>query len=113
MQLNPVKDSNKISIIYTTIDSVNEAESLANEAVNKKLAACVNIFPETISIYSWKSGIEKAQECSLLFKTIPGKELRLKEWLILNHPYETPAVLLWEADSTVDFSTYIQNETKE
>lgn len=110
MRLKNTNVSDKIALVYTTISSLSDAEALAGEIVNQKLAACVNIFPGVVSIYSWKNNVEKSQECGLLFKTALDKKLVLKDWLIKNHPYETPAILFWESHTINDFGKYIHIE---
>jgi periplasmic divalent cation tolerance protein len=37
--------------------------------LEKKMAACVNIFPGIISVYSWKEKIEHEEEHAIIFKT--------------------------------------------
>lgn len=110
MQLKNTNVSAKIGLVYTTIDFFSEVEALAEKIVNQKIVACVNIFSALVSIYSWKSKVEKSQECGLLLKTTPDKKLILKDWLIQNHPYEMPAIFLWESHAINDFGRYIHAE---
>ena len=56
-------------IVLTTVSESREAETLARKIVEAKLAACVQILPPIISVYSWKDEIEKDSEILLLIKT--------------------------------------------
>lgn len=98
----------KIALAYTTAASINDAEKLASEAIEKKLAACVNIIPQAISIYTWEGAIQKSSECLLLFKTSIENLAALTSWLKENHPYTTPALLTGAMDSSAEFFQYLQ-----
>ena len=47
-------NNQKLSIVYTTIATLQEAETLAEQAVTQKYAACVNIIPGALSVYEWE-----------------------------------------------------------
>ena len=76
----------KISIIYTTVSSHEEAERLAKLAVESKLAACVNIIPNMTSVYQWENKLEKSSEYALIFKTAPETKDDLLQCITDNHP---------------------------
>lgn len=101
----------EISIIYTTISSLEEAEQLAKKAVESKLAACVNIIPNMTSIYQWENKIEKSSECVLVFKTAIRAGDDLLRLITDNHPYSVPAILVTNINTTADFFAYIQDQT--
>lgn len=98
---------NKLAILYTTISSLKEAEHLARQAVEARLAICVNIIPGTQSIYVWDNKIESAVESCMIFKTMSDHLPMLERWIINHHPYDTPAILKWEAQSSEAFYQYI------
>jgi|GEM_PF-3124092 len=45
------------------------------------MAACVNIFPGIISVYSWKEKIEHAEEHGIILKNTLEKLSFLQEWV--------------------------------
>lgn len=98
----------KISLIYTTISSQQEAETLAEQAITNKYAACVNIIPAAISIYEWEGKIEKTNECLMIFKTAIDSATVLCEFIRSKHPYSVPAILHGNIDTTNDFYGYVQ-----
>lgn len=102
------RDINPISIIYTTVASLEIAENLAKNAIESHLAACVNILPNMISYYRWKEKVENSSEIILLFKTTNSHRAALVDWIKKNHPYDVPAILSAETDVLRDFYTYIQ-----
>lgn len=99
----------KNALVYTTTASLSDAEKLASDAVTKKLAACVNIIPQAISIYAWEGAVQKASECLLLFKTTIENTTALTSWLQENHPYTTPTLLTNTIDCSAEFFDYLRN----
>jgi uncharacterized protein involved in tolerance to divalent cations/SAM-dependent methyltransferase len=98
-------------MIYTTLSSIEEAEQLATMAVESKLAACVNIIPNMISIYRWENKVERSSECVLLFKTAHGAGGDLLQFIKDHHPYSVPAILITHTNTTADFFSYVQSQT--
>lgn len=85
-------------IVLTTVSESREAETLARKIVEAKLAACVQILPPIISVYSWKDEIEKDSEILLLIKTLPEKYDELEKFISENHPYEIPEIVAISAE---------------
>jgi periplasmic divalent cation tolerance protein len=77
-------------IVLTTISSKSEAEDLAWELVERKLAACVNIIELQGSIYRWKDEIKSEKECLLLIKTTADASEHLVAAIRDLHPYDVP-----------------------
>ena len=98
-----------LSMIYTSVASLEEAQTLAEQAIAGKYAGCVNMIPGIHSIYEWEGAIQRTQECMLLFKTTPERVKPLIQWLLTEHPYTTPAILSTELQSTNEFYNYIQS----
>ena len=59
-------------LVITTCGSSAEARTIANELVQRQLAACVNIIPQIESVYRWQGKVENATEWLLLIKTTSG-----------------------------------------
>jgi periplasmic divalent cation tolerance protein len=97
-----------LSVLYTTFPSVHEADQIARSALEKKLAACVNILPAGQSIYLWEGTIETPTETYTIFKTTPDLLPQLQQFIEQNHPYDTPAILTWNTLSSNNYATYIQ-----
>lgn len=113
MTQHSTPDDHKLMILYTTIASLKEAEYLAKKAVEAKLAACINIIPGTQSIYLSEKTIKSSVECCMFFKTSASYLPLLEQWILANHPYDTPSILKWEANSTQAYHQYVTSNLTE
>ena len=81
----------KLIAVLTTTGSREEAESIATQLVDRRLAACVQI-EEIDSVYTWKGATQSDREYRLFIKTsaarYPDVEAAILEW----HTYELPAI---------------------
>jgi periplasmic divalent cation tolerance protein len=87
-----------VLIVLTTTPTTEEAESLANGLVESRLAACVQILPKMISIYSWEGKIERADEHLLLIKTLSDQYDAVEEYIVKHHSYSTPEIVAIDAE---------------
>jgi periplasmic divalent cation tolerance protein len=84
----------EVVIVYTTYPSLVEAEAAGRRLVEEKLAACVNILPQMVSIYRWKGAVERADEVVMLVKTRAALAVQVGEAVRRGHSYELPAVVV-------------------
>lgn len=104
-------DIKSIALLYTTIDTIENANSLANQAISSNYAACVNILPIT-SVYKWNNEIENSQEFSLIFKTTPQNIAALEALISESHPYDIPAIIKFNGTTSEDFFEYLASNTQ-
>ncbi len=83
---------------WTTVGNREQAESMAKQLVDNKLAACVQIDGPIVSYYEWKGKLEKAEEFRLCLKLLPARLRATEEWLGQHHPYEVPEWVAVPAD---------------
>lgn len=81
--------------ITTTADR-QQAERLARELLERRLAACVNIVPGVYSIYRWQGAISTGDEQLLLIKTRVELIPPLKAALAACHAYDCPELIVFE-----------------
>ncbi|GAB3053775.1 hypothetical protein GCM10027079_20160 [Sediminivirga luteola] len=85
--------SSRHVVAQTTVDSSELAERLATDAVERRLAACVQITPVT-SVYRWKDGVQREAEFLLSLKTTASQVRGLRAFLEQEHPYDEPEFLV-------------------
>ena len=73
-----------------------DAEALAMQLVEGRLAACVQIGGPITSVYRWKAGVERSDERLLLIKTRRGLFSQLEAAIKAAHPYEVPEIVALE-----------------
>ena len=92
-------------MIISTYPNKNSISKIANELVENKIVACVNIV-KISSIYSWQGKIENTSEFMALFKTTQKNKKLLKEKIKASHPYEVPEIA--EIDITTINKSYLK-----
>ena len=82
----------KIVVLITT-PSKEEAETIGNHLVEMQLAACVNIIPAVLSIFSWEGKRCSESETLLLVKTKRSLFVPLCEAVQKKHSYSVPEII--------------------
>lgn len=87
----------RILLVFCTCPDQATAEALAEEAVTRRLAACVAIGAAQQSVYRWQGAVERASEVPLTFKTTADRFEALRDAIVARHPYELPEIVAVEA----------------
>jgi periplasmic divalent cation tolerance protein len=80
-------------VVLTNMPDRAAAERLAQDLVERRLAACVNVLAECTSIYRWKGAVEKAKEVPVLIKSRAALYDALERAIGELHPYELPEIV--------------------
>lgn len=81
----------KSIMIISTYPNKRSITKIANDLVQNKIVACVNI-SKISSIYSWQGKIENTSEYLAMFKTTQKNKKILKEKIKSTHPYDVPEI---------------------
>lgn len=90
---------NRLAFAYITAPDKEEARSLGTHLIEKRLAACVNIFDSMESIYRWEGKIETSSEVLLIVKTDERLKEALTEEVMQQHSYDCPCILFFDAEA--------------
>lgn len=81
-------------LVMITAPKESTARAIAERLVNERIAACVNILPRVVSIYTWQGEPNEDDEVMLIVKTT--QELfndRLVPTVKEVHPYDVPEII--------------------
>lgn len=84
----------RVAVVLTTVPDEESAAAIASSLVERRLAACVSVFPKVRSTYRWKGEVERADEVLLVIKGTRDGFPQLRDAIVKLHPYEVPEILL-------------------
>lgn len=90
--------SDTLFLCLTSVSTEQEAESLADDIVKSRLAACVQIDSPLRSVYRWGKKIEKNAEIRLMIFAPETRLQKLQLFVEDRHPYETPKWICFRAE---------------
>lgn len=80
-------------VVITTVETEADALRIARAAVEKRLAACVQVVGPIHSTYRWQGKVEMATEYRCELKTHADRFDALASLMGEIHPYEVPEVI--------------------
>jgi periplasmic divalent cation tolerance protein len=101
----------EVSSVYVTYPDEPTARSIARSLVERRLAACANIF-DVCSIYRWNEEVQEELEFASLLK-IRSKDFQaVAEAIREMHPYDVPCIVRYDiAESVEDYRGWIVEST--
>ena len=94
-------------LLYATAPEIALAEHIAHTLVDEAHAACVNIFAEGQSVYSWNGDTQTAKEIVFIVKTTADKANAARDRILALHPYECPCVLALPVEENASSQAFI------
>lgn len=100
-------------LVITNLPDRDAALALAALAVERGVAACVNVLDGCTSVYRWQGAIETASEVPVLFKTTVAAYPALEALVRERHPYELPELIAVRIEGGLPaYLEWIAGETK-
>lgn len=101
----------EVSSVYVTYPDELTARSIARSLVERRLAACANIFAIG-SVYRWNEEVLEESEFASLLK-IRSRDFRAVAGAIREiHPYDVPCIVRYDiAESVEDYREWIVEST--
>jgi periplasmic divalent cation tolerance protein len=94
-----------VCMVMTAVASEAAADVLAQQLVETRLAACVQVMPVK-SFFVWQGESRKDAEFLLLIKTRAALYAQVESFILAHHPYDTPEIL--QVPVTAGSSAYLQ-----
>ena len=100
-------------VLLVTTSNSDEAHRIANELLNRKKAACVNIVPGVSSLFWWQDKIDSAQENLLIIKTKASVLDEVVGLVREIHSYSVPEIIaLPIVGGNQDYLEWVGREVK-
>jgi periplasmic divalent cation tolerance protein len=100
-------------LFYITCGNKEEAQNIAKTAVEKRLAACVNVFSGVESYYIWDDRLQQDDEYILIGKTSDAMLPNLQALVLELHSYETPCFVTTKiTGGNTEFMQWVEKMTK-
>jgi periplasmic divalent cation tolerance protein len=104
----------EILCAYATFASSEEAQMICKKMVEKKLAACANIFSPHTAIYNWENKLNEHPETAALFKTTSDRVDDLIREIKALHSYDEPGITTWKIEGgSPSFLNWIIQQTNQ
>lgn len=101
-----------LSVLYVPCPADDEAERLSKALIDEDLAACTNLI-ETTSFYVWDGELAEDDEVVMLVKTSPDLIDEVVDWLLAEHPYDTPCIMdLGVAGINESYGRWVDGQTR-
>lgn len=97
--------------VHTTTANMDEAKRIAHTLVEKRLAACVNIYP-VVSVYKWEGKTEEDEEIALSIKSASRNFEEIRNTIKALHSYELPAIVSRRIEGDPDYLHWIADSTE-
>ncbi|MBN7821466.1 divalent-cation tolerance protein CutA [Bowmanella sp. Y26] len=99
-------------LVLCTCPDQDSARTIARQAVEQRLAACVNIIPGLESVYRWQGEVMTDSEVQLVSKTYKTRLDALYTLVSELHPYDEPEWLVLDiADGSPTYLDWIKSST--
>lgn len=100
-----------VAVILTTVPQDYDWESLARDAVDASLAACIQCDAPLQSVYSWQGQISTDTERRLVIKTSQACVQPLYEFVRARHPYELPQWIVLRGEASESYAAWLHGLT--
>lgn len=102
-------DDQDLIVVYTAVDSLDPARTMACALVEQQLVACAQI-SSIESIYRWDGRLQHEPEFRIMFKTARCRYAEVEAAIKALHPYELPAIFaIPVAAAAADYRDWVQS----
>ena len=105
--------NSSLLVAITSLPSLEQAQTIARQLVENRLAACVQIQQGVNSIYRWDGKICEENEVLLSAKTSRALWEEIRGFIQNNHPYDLPEIIAFTpADYEQQYGQWVEAEIK-
>ena len=104
----------RLTVLWTTLQSQEQAEAIAKGLLQERLAACVQIDSPIISHYVWEGQTCSEKEFRVVIKTTRERTDQVIHWLTCNHPYDEPQIVVFAVEkASSGYARWVAESTSE
>lgn len=97
-------------VAYSTFGSAEDARKSIKMLLSENLIRCANLLSGHTAFYVWEERLVEENEVAVLFKLPTQIRERFIERLEEIHPYEVPAIVLFEGEASRSFGAWINEK---
>ena len=101
----------KYIIVQTHTNKKQVYEDISRSLIEKRMAACVNVYPTILSVYHYNEEVIEDKEYLIHVKTTSDKFTETRKIIERLHNYETPEIISLEIlEGNEQYLKWIQDE---
>lgn len=98
-------------VIFWSCRNKEEAKTIINDLLEKRLIACASIFP-VASHYIWKNKMQENVEMKVMLKTVKQHFEEIQSYILKKCSYEVPEILQVDVvNANSQYLTWVIDET--
>lgn len=99
-------------IVNCTTSSKINAMEICEYLIESKLAACINIVPNVVSVYKWEGKVVEGQEFLMIIKTKESLFKKVEKAITERHEYSLPEIVATPIiKGNKDYLKWLKSET--
>jgi periplasmic divalent cation tolerance protein len=103
----------QILVVVTSFSRLEDAQVMARQLIERRLAACVQIQQNIHSVYRWQGQVCEELEVQLSAKTVVGKWDEIAQFILSKHPYDLPELIAYTPEKfSAQYGNWVEAEVK-
>jgi periplasmic divalent cation tolerance protein len=103
----------EILVVVTSFSRLEDAQVMARQLIERRLAACVQIQQGIHSVYRWKDQVCEEVEVRLSAKTVADQWDEIAHFIQSKHPYDLPELIAYTPEKfSAQYGNWVEAEVK-
>jgi periplasmic divalent cation tolerance protein len=99
-------------VVLTTFGTATDPGPIARALVDERLAACVQVLPEMLSVYRWQGEVQQEGERQVVIKTSEDRLAALEARLVALHPYDVPELVVLRGTASEAYGRWVDESVR-
>ena len=103
----------QILVVVTSFSRLEDAQVMARQLIERRLAACVQIQQGIHSVYRWQGQVCDEIEVRLCAKTVADQWDEIAQFIQSQHPYDLPELIAYTPEKfSAQYGNWVEAEVK-